>query len=250
MKKVIILISTVLLSINTVGLAKETPSQVTNEKNEYFYLGLEGGNSRLYTDPHSPSTWESIAAGTQTKSEVKKTEGWNPAVRLFGGYLWKVTDKFYAGAELGAARYSGNEYDFIPINRDAIFNVTLEITQYQFDLLGVAKYSFTPAFNVFAKAGGVYAVQRYTPNTAVGGVALPIILNVLGTETRTKILPKLVIGAGYDFTPRFGVTLSVSRLFASSDTGVDKNTRLASAGAGLRVTGSDSIMAGIIYRFV
>lgn len=266
MKKIGIILGTIALSLDVIGLANtgsintnqaiKPASHIINEKNgvevvykkhEYGYMGLEMGASLLDTNPESPLTWEEIA--TKIHGTVKKDDGWNSAFRLFGGYMWLVSSKFDAGIELGISRLSGNRYDFSSDKPTIISSSHLVINQWQIDLLGVAKYNFTKNFNVFAKAGAAYAWQRYSPNSFFL-MPLPE-LDVWLSGFGNALLPKIVIGTGYDFNAHFGMTLSYSHLFGNSDTGIDRSFSVALPGssANLKVTSSDSVMIGLIYRW-
>ncbi len=142
------------------------------------------------------------------------------AGRIYAGYLLKLASvpSLMYGVETGYTKYSNNKYY---INDGLGNNLHWKYSGYNADLLGVVKYTFVKGFNAFVKGGAAYTGQKVTMNGSVKHT------NV-GTQSkaRTKVLPKVELGAGYDFTEHFGVSTSYSHIFGNKPRQLDKTASM------------------------
>lgn len=146
--------------------------------------------------------------------------------RLSAGYLWDIADCLKLGVEAGL---SGNQNVDLKVDGTKI----AKYKRFGVDALAVVDYNITSEFDVFAKAGATYAHQRLTSNNEV------VDLNDI-TGTHARIVPKAVIGAGYNVTENVNVNMSLNHEFQRNTS----NTFFAKS-----APGATSLLAGIKYTF-
>ncbi len=127
------------------------------------------------------------------------------AGRVYGGYLWQVSN-FLIGPEVGYNAYSNNEYKL----SDGVTTSNLTYSGYTIDLLGVVKYPFANGFNVFGKAGIAYTSQKIEFDGNAPGISFS------QSKTNTKTLPKVAVGAGYNWTNQFSTNVTYSHSFGNA----------------------------------
>ncbi|WP_159084810.1 outer membrane protein [Dongshaea marina] len=175
--------------------------------------------------------------GMQTND--KPIDGLNQSSDSIGGVAGGINigilagdTPFQYGAEMGYYTYADNtyNYDSIPLNAQYKGNY--------FDLLGVGKYSFSSGWNIFGKAGAAYVTQKLNAN-ADG-------FNVID-DTQHKILPKVALGVGYDFTSNWSANLQFSQVFGHKAPQFKGNiTNLSDYD---KVASVQMLTLGVAYRF-
>lgn len=228
MNKLAIIAGAALLSASAVGLAGEYTPPAPMGLGDYAYIGLEGGASQMFLS-HS-----------RFSSDIeKKNDGWGISGRIFGGYLWKAAENFYAGLELGFSLYDGIDFkkNTAPVGK-------IDVTGYNLDLMAVGKYNFTDNFNAFLKAGVAYVWQKFDFSGDLTLRDIGITESSHADDVNDNVRdgnfrPKATFGLGYDFNNNFGMTLSYSYIFGTDK---PKNTD--------DVISVGSLYLGVIYRFV
>ncbi len=137
--------------------------------------------------------------------------------RVGVGFLWNLSESVKVGLESG---FTG--YHPININEEL---VSVDAKRWSLDLLAVIDLYLTHNFDIFAKAGGAYVDQEY-----------PFFLdNVrIGSITSDEIVPKAVVGLGYNITKNTNLNLSVNHEFQKEED---------------VLPGTSSLMAGIRFSF-
>lgn len=120
------------------------------------------------------------------------------AGRVAAGYLWDVAASTKLGLETGFTKNQNIS--------DTFFGSSVKFKRHGFDLLGVADFHATDKFNLFAKAGAVYSHNE----VAVGSSSSYI------SFSENKVVPKAVLGAGYDLSNALNVNLSLAHEFMKS----------------------------------
>ena len=120
-------------------------------------------------------------------------------LRIGVGKLWSVNDCLQLGLETGANVFGSHG--------DTLLNGTIDYDRYSFDLLAVADQHITRRFDIFAKAGFAYAKDEYT------------FRNFLFNHTisNSAIVPKGVLGIGYDVTERINLNLAYNKEFHANN---------------------------------
>ncbi|WP_108651570.1 outer membrane protein [Dongshaea marina] len=144
---------------------------------------------------------------------------------------------FQYGAEMGYYTYADNTYHYSsPFGSLHVLNGKYQ--GHYIDLLGVGKYSFSNGWNIFGKAGAAYVTQELTLSSdTVSGEY---------DKTEHKLLPKLAIGVGYDFTPNWSASVEMSQVFG------DKPAQFGSAGSEddyNKVASVGMLTMGVAYHF-
>lgn len=172
-------------------------------------LGLTGyGNNNV---------WQNIFS-SDAKNEKVLTG------RIAGGYLWDVNSCVSLGLEAGIF---GNQ-DF----KETVYYFSDEFTYKRkgIDALAVADFSVTECFDVFAKAGAAYLKQTYAFRDMSSGV-------YSYSFSSTPIVPKAVLGAGYNISDNVNLNLSVGHEF------------YINSGFLNTAPGATSVLAGLKYTF-
>ncbi|MCS5712254.1 outer membrane protein [Candidatus Berkiella aquae] len=120
--------------------------------------------------------------------------------RIGAGYLWDVNPCTELGLEGGVQGYQKL--------RESYNNVEASLRRYSIDVLGVVDYYPTVhGFDLFAKAGAAYIREKAT-----------IHLDHFDASARKgAVVPKAVIGAGYDIINNVNVNLALSHEFKRSN---------------------------------
>ncbi len=167
--------------------------------------------------------------------DTKKVSNWNYnlreglAYRLSAGYLFGESN-FNYGLEAGYESYPNNTYDLSILNA--------KYSGSNVDVLGVAKYSFSPdatGFYVVGKAGAAYITQKTELSIAN--------VNVYN-DTESAIKPEAAIGVGYDFTKNLGLDVSYSHIFAGQ-----ANPDGATENSVTQISSVNTLMVGLSYHF-
>lgn len=143
--------------------------------------------------------------------------------RLSAGYLWDVADCIKLGVEAG---FSGNQNVDLKVDGTKI----AKYKRFGVDALAVADYSVTPEFDVFAKAGATYVHQRITSDLDA----------VDFTGSSSHVVPKAVIGVGYNVSENVNLNMSLNHEFQK---------RSSHDSFGSFAPGATSLLAGIKYNF-
>ncbi len=141
--------------------------------------------------------------------------------RIAAGYLWGINPCTELGLESGVQGYQKIREQY------TVTDATLR--RYSIDALGVVDYRPIQYFNVFAKAGAAYVREKINVHTT----------HYDYSSAKGTVVPKAVIGAGYDVLENVNVNLSVSQEFKRHGHFV----------ATLPMPAATSAMAGVNYRF-
>ncbi len=119
--------------------------------------------------------------------------------RISAGYLWDVNPCVELGVEGGVQGYQKL--------RENYNNVDASLRRYSVDVLGVVDYYPVQGFDLFAKAGPAYIREKAT-----------IHHNHFDASARKgTVVPKAVIGAGYDIINNVNVNIALSHEFKRSN---------------------------------
>lgn len=141
--------------------------------------------------------------------------------RIGAGYLWDVNPCTELGLEGGVQGYQKMREQY---------NITdASLRRYSIDALGVVDYRPIQRFDVFAKAGAAYVREKINIHTTGYDYS----------GAKGTVVPKAVIGAGYDVLENVNLNLSVSQEFK-------RNSHFVAA---LPMPAATSAMAGVNYRF-
>jgi outer membrane autotransporter protein len=209
-----------------------------------WYVGLGAG----YGGMDTPKISSEMKSGADVTGYSEDIQGF--VASAYGGYLWdcpKVQNLKY-GLEVGYDYYPDNKYQLrhriLPppepdINMPDI-NMRWRYEGYNVHLLGVLRYNVAQSqWNIFAKAGAAYASQKYTFDDTQTSMHY--------SKKRNSILPKVVAGVGYDFTPHIGVNVMGEYVFGHKPVTFD---RVKPTEGGLsRVAPIYKLLLGITYHF-
>lgn len=227
--KNIILASVAAISLGGASMALAGgPDQPINTPapNGGFYAGISVGAGAL----DLPST---LLNSIPTVVNQDLQNNWGFAGRVELGYLMDIRSNMLVGAEIGYNYLPQSKYTFTTADvatPDTHVNGDLKYTDYSFDVLGVAKYLLQDGFNVFGKAGFALVEQ-----TAKGTVDETSFSNDL-----SKVLPEVVIGAGYDINSSVEATVAYAHVF-----GDDIND----SNAVNEIPSYDTVLFGVDYKF-
>lgn len=116
--------------------------------------------------------------------------------RIGGGYQWDMNNCLKLGAEAGFNGFQDIKDRDYPLAQ-------AKLSRWSVDALAVADYLVTSDIDLFAKAGPAYVHQKAS-------------VNLLGNEfshTHSAIVPKAVIGVGYNVADNVNVNLSLNHEF-------------------------------------
>ncbi len=119
--------------------------------------------------------------------------------RIGLGNLWPVNDCLQVGLEAGGNIFGSHG--------DSYFNGSMDYDRYSFDLLAVADQHITRRFNIFAKAGVAYAKDEVSFSD----------YNFYQSTSSSGVVPKGVLGIGYDLTKRINVNLAYNKEFNANN---------------------------------
>lgn len=151
------------------------------------------------------------------------------AGRLSVGHLWG-DNNFNYGLETGLMYYPHADMDSF------IFaDTTTTYKGYNFDILGVIKYTFDSGFSLFGKAGGAYVHQNATSSLdiSVDGISVSTSTSASGS----RVAPEVALGVGYQLTSNLGLNLTADTVFAGTPS------------ASNPVATTNSLLLGLAYRF-
>lgn len=182
--------------------------------------------------------------------DKNKDSGW--ATRLFVGSKWDNTSAFKHGVEVGINKYETlNAQLNMPLNKQ-ILNTNLK--RQGLDVLGVIDYSMPQNVDLFAKGGVAYikqtgetSVKTYShdPVGAIFQHADLVHEEKVADVKQSRILPKAVVGAGYNFSSKHSVNVNYSYVF-----GKNKGKVIPEANNKKNdVLGVDSVMFAYNYHF-
>ncbi len=137
--------------------------------------------------------------------------------RVGAGFLGSLSENVKVGIESG---YTANKHISIGDNL-----VSIEAKRWSIDLLGVLDLYASQNVDVFAKAGVAYVKQEY-----------PFFLDSarIGSINSDELVPKAVVGFGYNITKNTNLNLSVNHEFQKEED---------------LLPGATSLMAGIRFSF-
>lgn len=122
--------------------------------------------------------------------------------RFAGGYEWSMNDLYNLGLEAGLNGYKKTQVDI------GHTGINLLARRTSLDVLGVINGFVTPEINVFAKAGLALVKQKYPAQYQ----RIPFL-----SMTENNIVPKMVMGVGYDLSDNVNVNLSLNHEFKRND---------------------------------
>lgn len=141
--------------------------------------------------------------------------------RIGAGYLWSVNPCTELGLEGGVQGYQKI--------REQYTVTDASLRRYSIDALGVVDYRPIQRFNVFAKAGAAYVREKISIHTTRYDYS----------GAKGTVVPKAVIGAGYDVLENVNLNLSVGQEYK-------RHHHFVST---LPMPAATSAMAGVNYRF-
>ena len=149
------------------------------------------------------------------------------------GYLFNITSQFKFGPEFGFKGYPKNTYKSpdVGYNGDTL---DLSYSGHYFDLLANAQYCINAHWSLMGKLGAAAASQEEMDDLGTSKVS----------KENNAILPEVVLAAGYNVTPQFGVSLSFDNVFGST---IANNTVGQSTNA--HVASITTYMLGVTYSF-
>lgn len=225
MKKLSIVLGTLIFSTTVIGLAKTSkpamknydPSIVTSAiAGNHAYLGIQGGYGTM--DVHISEVGKAIFDAEKVSYEAHEPKA--TAGRIFAGYLWLAGEKGHLGAEIGYGKHPNRTYTFSFEDEESLepemITTEVKFKGYYLDLLGVAKYNFTPQINAFVKGGIAYVHQTVTIEGDTTFFSLFFGDIDIEKATLNKFLPEAAIGVGYDINRNFSVDLSYSHIFGEA----------------------------------
>lgn len=181
------------------------------------YVGLNAG-------------WGGMDTAKITKTDTQSNKLHHGiAGRVSAGYLFGQDEHFNYGAEVG--------YTALPQNKYKIDGKDFKYDSHNIDLLAVAKYNINSNVDVFGKAGGAYVTQK-TSGSYEKGLQ----------ESKSKLLPEVAVGAGYDFKNGLGLNVTYSHIFGSKPTVLDTSSGVTKANVN-KVASVNMVTAGISYTF-
>ncbi|MFI4937096.1 MAG: outer membrane protein [Candidatus Berkiellales bacterium] len=151
--------------------------------------------------------------------------------RVAAGYLWDINNCLKMGLETGFTINSDKNLDTVDFWNN---HIDVDYKRWSADLLGVVDFYATERFDLFAKAGVAYVSEKVEAR-----ISNPWGVNVSGSVSNEKYVPKAVIGAGYNVTNNVNLNVSLNHEF-------DRNSR---SDFSLSVPGATSVLAGIKYTF-
>lgn len=242
LKNKLTIVAAAALFTANLGLAGENTAvaPVAKAAENHFYASLEGGvvaaemGSKWSDYINAKAKYLAEESGRTTHAEHRN---FGIAGRLAVGYLMNVATNFNAGVETGFSLYQGPHFKI----NDSANKFEGTSYGYDIDLLGVAKYNFTNSFNVFGKAGAVYATQK-----SEGKIKGDFYNEELkgGKMSDHKFAPKAALGIGYNINQNFEVTLAYSHVFGKTW----KESFLTSNKN--NIISTDAILVGLTYNFV
>ncbi|WP_230675773.1 outer membrane protein [Piscirickettsia salmonis] len=190
------------------------------------YIGLNLGYGGMDTAQLTKNSFRNEASSSASLRGF--------AGRINAGYLWSQSSLNY-GIELGYATYANNQYSALGKNGEK-YNFTYK--GYNIDLLGIAQYNFNPNWNIFAKVGIAYASQTTSGSSEFSHMF----------ANKGRLLPKVALGLGYEFTNGIGLNLTASHIFGNQST-FDGNNNQTIKNNLNKVSPVDMVTVGISYNF-
>jgi opacity protein-like surface antigen len=163
----------------------------------------------------------------------------NFAARVHLGYLFKAGDRFLVGPEVGYNYLGDTKYTYTDDTYKANY---AKASDYSFDLLGVGKYYVTQNLDLFGKAGIAVITQKATFEGTP--VAKGKVLSY--TNNKTKVLPEVAAGVGYDVTKNIETTVTYAHAFGQDLSSVQKSQQ---ATFGNDIPSYNTVLVGVDYTF-
>ncbi|MGD9107834.1 MAG: outer membrane beta-barrel protein [Gammaproteobacteria bacterium] len=228
MKNLFLTFSTIAILIFTTTIFAAVPSK--------WYAGIGAGVGKMYT-AKLPSTVKN-----QAQSYSEKFGGFS--ANIYVGYLWNISSisGLKLGPELGYNYYQNNKYKLYSTDGSTIH---WKYQGYNIHLMGVALYNLTNTnWNIFGKAGAAYVSQN------LKGSYYQVNYTDLSND-RAKILPKVALGAGYNFNKNFGVTVMADYIFGVKPDSILQARSTSNIGHSLNKSVASVVTAtiGIICSF-
>jgi outer membrane immunogenic protein len=149
--------------------------------------------------------------------------------RLAGGYTWDVNDCLKVGLEAGVNGFEDVDSSIIFADFNSINVIDLEYSRWSLDALAVVDYQATQKFDLFAKAGPAYVREKVAIDT----------FGVEFSRSHGTVVPKAIVGVGYDVTNNVNLNLSLSHEFKR-----DNQNSIFDA-----VPSTTSALVGLQYNF-
>ena len=220
MKKAI-LATTIFTALSVNAFALTPPANQAIKTMGNFYAGIQLGSSSMSFDSPDVPSYYTITSKTDSARAA--------TARIFGGYLYNITNKFQAGAELGNSGINSFKYK-LEINGRTVQD---ELKISYVDFLGVAKYNFAKRFNVLGKAGVAYVLQKETLSSHF--------VHNDKNKTTSNFVPKIALGINFDINKNISLDLTYAHVFGS---------KIKAFAYKDKITSIDSILLGATYRFV
>jgi len=207
------------------------------------YVGGQLGAGNVHQDSsYTVTVPNKHYVSTNLKNSDSKA--WGLAGRIFAGYQF---DQNF-GAELGYMKFSDatskstdtykdnsasrkSMIALLPSTDVAIQNTTKTSAV---DLVGKAIYPVGNGFNLYAKAGVAYVMQK-NDFSAKSSKNVPGFKVAGGNKDENKFMPTFGVGASYDISPNAAVDVSYSRI--------------QKVGSSSKINSTDFVGAGLTYSF-
>lgn len=183
-------------------------------------IGIHGGYSTL----ESPST--DLPNGSNTSYR-----DYAPTYGAELGYKWAVSPTVWLGLE-GGLNFGGSSTYKTTISGQSSH---VKVSQKDGEILLSAGFIADGGFNLFAKAGWSYVLQR------TRGVESNVTSFTHGNSSRLQGRPKVELGVGYFFVSNLNLTFSYSHLFAKQQTSFPMDNAT--------VVSNNSVLLGLTYTF-
>lgn len=169
-----------------------------------------------YADFQLGWAWQSTAnindvtVNNQTVTATVNKKHFAGRVALGLGFVSTKWPQITWLSEIGYGYY--NKYTYNYLLNGAATNESIAYKMKGLDVLGGVKYNWTPQFNLFLKLGAMVATSEVDTNNSPTYAPE-------GLTTRrysTAALPETVLGAGWDFSPNWGINLAWTHVFGNT----------------------------------
>ena len=197
----------------------------TYAANEGAFIGLGAGYDVIHTPNHSVFDTASPLAGLGNSVVVNKNKhdiGGFGAL-FYAGY--NFSHNF--GLEASYNHYANSNYSTTQSNLNsgvatAIVHAKLEFKTHTYDIVAKGYLPFDNGFELFARAGASYVIQKVNYSNNSGTFVVPVGNNDLATpsigDTTTKrIRPTVGLGAGFNFTKNWEMSFAWNHVFGSGN---------------------------------
>lgn len=223
--------ATILSGLASISFASAAPDLTSSTAKNSAHIGIDLG----YAGVQSPNT-EVYSASDITNGNASYKIG-NFAYGLNVGYDFALNDNWLLGPEVGYYNLGYSQYRGY---QNGVFSDNTKVRSSAVNALARLTYMTNDGFNVFAKAGAAYVMQK--TNSVVGYLSTP----ASSSHTQNAVKPEGDLGLGYQFANGLGLSADYQHIFASSES---KSHFQTSANRAHTVYSTNAIYGEISYRF-